>query len=49
MTFALEVVKIEREAVNLSVFINFDDFEAGLNWFPIIRRGTPGNFATWVV
>ena len=36
--------KIESEAVNLSVFINFDDFKASLNWFQIIHKGEPGNF-----
>ena len=36
MKFAVEVGKIEREAVNLSIFINFDDSKAGLNRFQII-------------
>ena len=28
--------KLSVEVVNLSIFINFDDFEYGLNWFQII-------------
>ena len=37
LKFTLEVGKIKREVANLSIFINFDDFKASLNWFQIIR------------